>query len=149
MKAAVFKEFGAPLVVENLPDPTPSPMELVLRVEACGICGTDLHMSENRTAEGGWRLLKSGCVLGHEFSGEIVEIGKGIDVSWKKGDRVAALPWIGCGSCSTCSLGRPYRCTSVLMRSSLELPGRMPSFAALVLMRFSTYQITRGLKMVH
>ena len=76
MKAAVFKAAGSPLVVETVPDPIPDPSELVLKVGACGICGTDLHMSENRSAEGGWRLLKPGCILGHEFAGEIVEIGK-------------------------------------------------------------------------
>ena len=128
MKAAVFKSFGEPLVVEDLPDPAPNPTELILRVEACGICGTDLHMSENQNVEGGWRLLKPGCILGHEFSGQIVEIGKSIGGKWKIGERVTALPWIGCGTCSACGLGRPYRCPSVLMRSSLELPGAYSEF---------------------
>ena len=78
MKAAVFKSFGSLLEVQEFPDPAPKSNEMVLKVKACGICGTDLHMSDNRTAEGGWRLLSPGCVLGHEFSGEIVEIGRGV-----------------------------------------------------------------------
>ena len=128
MKAAIFKTFGSLLEVEELPDPKPKSNELVLKVEACGICGTDLHMSENQTAEGGWRLLKPGCVLGHEFSGEIVEIGRNVEGNWNKGERVTALPWIGCGMCVTCRLGRPYRCSSVMLRSSLELPGAYSEF---------------------
>ena len=120
MKAAVFKSFGSLLEVQEFPDPEPKSNELVLKVEACGICGTDLHMSDNQTAEGGWRLLSPGCVLGHEFSGEIVEIGPGVGEEWKTGQRVTALPWIGCGKCGPCRLGRPYRCSSVMLRSSLE-----------------------------
>ena len=115
-------------MVEELPDPTPKPNELVLRVEACGICGTDLHMSENRSVEGGWRLLKPGCILGHEFAGEIVEIGKGVEGDWRNGERVTALPWIGCSTCAACRQGRPYRCASVMMRASLELPGAYSEF---------------------
>jgi Threonine dehydrogenase and related Zn-dependent dehydrogenases len=128
MKAAVFKSFGSLLEVEDLPDPEPKSNELVLKVKACGICGTDLHMSDNRTAEGGWRLLSPGCVLGHEFSGEIVEIGRGVGDEWKTGQRVTALPWIGCGKCEPCRLGRPYRCSSVMLRSSLDLPGAYSEF---------------------
>lgn len=128
MKAAVFKSFGSLLEVQEFPDPEPKSNELVLKVEACGICGTDLHMSDNQTAEGGWRLLSPGCVLGHEFSGKIVEIGPGVGEEWKTGQRVTALPWIGCGKCGPCRLGRPYRCSSVMLRSSLELPGAYSEF---------------------
>ena len=128
MKAAVFKAVGSPLVIEKLPDPAPMEKELVLRVEACGICGTDLHMSENKNSEGGWRLLEPGCILGHEFAGEIVEVGKCVDGNWRKGDRVTSLPWIGCGTCAACRQGRPYRCPSVVMRASLDLPGAYSEF---------------------
>jgi len=128
MKAAVFKAVGSPLVIEKLPDPVPREKELVLRVEACGICGTDLHMSENKNSEGGWRLLEPGCILGHEFAGEIVEVGKRIHGNWSIGDRVTSLPWIGCGTCAACRQGRPYRCPSVVMRASLDLPGAYSEF---------------------
>ncbi|MBM10075.1 MAG: alcohol dehydrogenase [Magnetovibrio sp.] len=128
MKAAIFKSVGRPLVVEEVPDPKLLSTELMLKVEACGICGTDLHMSENENTEGGWRLLEPGCVLGHEFSGQIVEVGGEVEGHWKKDDRVTALPWIGCGTCAACIEGRPYRCPSVLMRASLELPGAYSEF---------------------
>ena len=57
MKAAVFKAPGAPLVIEDVPDPTPGPSDLILKVRACGICGTDLHWSESRDGSAGWRAL--------------------------------------------------------------------------------------------
>ncbi len=128
MRAAVFRSVGSPLKIEKSPDPLPNPTELVLRVEACGICGTDLHMSENKSSDGGWRLLEHGCILGHEFAGEIVDVGQKASKIWRKGERVTSLPWIGCGTCASCIEGRPYRCPSVLMRGSLELPGAYSEF---------------------
>ena len=110
MKAAVFKAAGSPLVVETVPDPTPDPSELVLKVGACGICGTDLHMSENTDATIGWRVLPPECVMGHEFSGEVVEVGREAKGDWRTGERVTALPWIGCGECGLCRSGRGFRC---------------------------------------
>ncbi len=123
MKAAVFKAAGSPLVLEEVPDPTPEASELVLKVGACGICGTDLHMSENTDPGVGWRVLPPGCVMGHEFAGEVVEVGSQARDRWSKGDRVTALPWIGCGECADCRAGRGFRCAQAKMRASLELPG--------------------------
>ena len=57
MKAAVFKAPGAPLVIEDVPDPTPGPNDMILKVRASGICGTDLHWSECRDHSVGWRVL--------------------------------------------------------------------------------------------
>ena len=123
MKAAVFKAAGSPLVVETVPDPTPEPSDLVLKVGACGICGTDLHMSENTDATVGWRVLPPECVMGHEFAGEVVEVGREVKGDWRIGDRVTALPWIGCGECALCRSGRGFRCASAKMRASHKLPG--------------------------
>ena len=76
MKAAVYKQPGTPLVIEEVADPVPGADDLILKVKACGICGTDLHWSEGIDPAAGWRDLSSGSVMGHEFSGEIVEVGK-------------------------------------------------------------------------
>lgn len=122
MKAAVFKAAGEPLVVEDVRDPAPGPSELVLKVRACGICGTDLHWSENRRTDVGWRVLEPSAVMGHEFAGEVVEVGREAR-GWKVGDRVCAQPFIGCGSCPACLAGRAYRCPQVTNRASLSLPG--------------------------
>jgi (R,R)-butanediol dehydrogenase / meso-butanediol dehydrogenase / diacetyl reductase len=123
MKAAVFKAPGTPLVIEDVPDPTPGPSDLILKVRACGICGTDLHWSESRNGNAGWRALDPDTVMGHEFAGEIVEVGRDVRGQWRVGDRVCAQPFIGCGRCAHCVAGRAYRCEQVRMRATSELTG--------------------------
>jgi (R,R)-butanediol dehydrogenase/meso-butanediol dehydrogenase/diacetyl reductase len=125
MKAAVFKAPGAPLVIEDVPDPTPGPSDLILKVAACGICGTDLHWSESPDggAHAGWRRLEPGAVMGHEFAGEVVEVGRELRGQWHVGQRVCAQPFIGCGLCAHCTSGRGYRCEQVATRSSAALTG--------------------------
>ena len=104
MKAAVFKKLLAPLEIETVPDPTPGENEVVVEVCRCGICGSDLHITEDPIfgAQPGW-------VLGHEYSGRIAAIGKGVDRA-KVGDRVAVFPVHGCGKCATCLAGTPAWC---------------------------------------
>jgi (R,R)-butanediol dehydrogenase/meso-butanediol dehydrogenase/diacetyl reductase len=104
MKAAVFKALGAPLEVETVGDPVPAPDEVLIRVGRCGICGSDLHMTEDPIFG-----LPSGTVLGHEYAGEIVETGAGIE-HLHKGDRIAVLPIRGCGRCASCLAGQPAWC---------------------------------------
>jgi (R,R)-butanediol dehydrogenase/meso-butanediol dehydrogenase/diacetyl reductase len=104
MKAAVFREPGKPLSIEYVPDPRAEPGRLVLRVAGCGICGSDLHMSELR--------LAPGMVMGHEFAGVIAQVGRGAG-DWKVGERVCALPLIGCGSCVHCLTGTLALCAKV------------------------------------
>ncbi|MDX2233515.1 MAG: alcohol dehydrogenase catalytic domain-containing protein [Hyphomonadaceae bacterium] len=98
MRAAVFKETGRPLAVETLLPPKPGPRDLILKVRACGICGSDLHMTESGTM----MPLLSGAVMGHEFSGEVVEVGSALAGSWKEGARVAGFPYLCCGDASPC-----------------------------------------------
>ena len=82
MKALIY---GGPhqLSLADLPEPSPGPGEVKLRVKACGICGSDVH---GYTGESGRRT--AGQVMGHEFAGEIVGLGTGVD-GWKEGQRVA------------------------------------------------------------
>ena len=84
MKAAVFLAPGKPLSIEHVDDPICGDNEMIIRVKQCGICGTDLHASD-----GGSMEPPTGTIFGHEFSGEIVEIGKNINSSWKIGDPVS------------------------------------------------------------
>ncbi|WP_439813819.1 zinc-binding dehydrogenase [Zavarzinia sp. CC-PAN008] len=105
MKAAVFKGAGQGFVVETVADPVPGPGQLVLKVHHCGICGTDLHSTEDGPA-----CVAAGKVLGHEFCGEVVGLGAGTEGAWKEGARVAALPTIGCGTCAACLAGTPIWC---------------------------------------
>src|SRR6185369_9884808 len=83
MKAAVFKALRQPLEVETLPDPTPGPGDVIVKVGRCGICGSDLHISEDPIFG-----VPPGVVLGHEYSGEVVEVGREVS-RVKTGDRVA------------------------------------------------------------
>lgn len=89
--------------VSEMPDPTPGPDELVLRVDACGICGSDLKARHN---------MPRGLVMGHEFAGEIVAVGSSAADRWRIGQSVASLPIIGCGACPACLAGEPSHCTT-------------------------------------
>ena len=104
MKALVFDAFGKPLRATDRPDPAPRADEVVLKVCRCGICGSDLHMTEDPTFG-----LAGGEVIGHEFSGEVLEVGPDV-TGLKPGDLVAAAPLKGCGQCAACRAGEPAWC---------------------------------------
>jgi (R,R)-butanediol dehydrogenase/meso-butanediol dehydrogenase/diacetyl reductase len=129
MKAAVFKQAGAPLAIEQVADPKPGATELLIAVGACGVCGTDLHWTENRDTSGGWRELAPGCILGHEFAGEVLETGAECKNQFRPGDMVCALPFIGCGRCAACISGRVFRCAHVDTRASQTLAGAYAEYA--------------------
>lgn len=107
MKAAVFKAIGQPLAVETVPDPVPESTELVMKVSFCGICGTDLHATRE-----GLTTACCGQILGHEYVGEIVEVGSEAQGNWQVGDRVCAMPFIACGRCLPCAAGRFFECAN-------------------------------------
>ncbi len=104
MKAAVFKGPGRGLAIEERPDPVAQPGEVLVRVKRAGICGSDLLMTSGEGAQ-----LASDSIVGHEFCGEVVAVGAGVD-HIRAGDRVAPLPFIGCGHCPACHAGTPHRC---------------------------------------
>jgi len=95
----------------TVPDPTPRPDEVVLKVRACGVCGSDTHCYEH-DADG--YVLFSGpvrmpCIVGHEYTAEVVEVGPEIR-NLRKGDLVAAEGMLYCGVCEACRTGRPNQC---------------------------------------
>ena len=108
MKAVVFKELGTPMVIEDRPDPEPMAGEVIVKVHRCGICGSDLHLTEP-----GGHTASCNSVLGHEIAGEVVALGKGVS-HLKTGDRIAALPLSGCGQCPACLAGEPSWCANGL-----------------------------------
>jgi len=122
MKAAVFKEVGQPLSLESVADPVPEPGELVMKVSFCGICGTDLHATRE-----GLTTACCGQILGHEYVGEIAEVGKGADGNWKVGDRICAMPFIGCGRCLPCAAGHFFECANKKV-SGVDDPGGFAEF---------------------
>ena len=110
MKAVITQGLHRPLRVDSLPDPVPGPGEVVLKVARCGICGSDLHMTED-AAYG----IKPGEVLGHEFAGEVVALGSGV-TGLANGDRVSAIPLAGCGRCPACLAGEPAWCAEFTLQ---------------------------------
>lgn len=109
MKAAVLKEIGTPLVIEEIPTPEPGLGQVLIRTEACGVCHSDLHL-----AEGDWDLLRPATkiplILGHEVAGIVEKLGEGV-TELKVGDRVG-VPWIHwtCGECEFCKEGKEELC---------------------------------------
>jgi propanol-preferring alcohol dehydrogenase len=105
MDAMVLQEVGRPLVKQRLPLPQPAPGQLRVRVEACGVCRTDLHVSD-----GDLPGAKLPLVLGHQIVGLVDELGSGAE-HVSPGDRVG-IPWLGwtCGECSYCLGGRENLC---------------------------------------
>jgi (R,R)-butanediol dehydrogenase / meso-butanediol dehydrogenase / diacetyl reductase len=104
VKAAVFQALRQPLTIESLADPVPGEGELVVHVGRCGICGSDLHITED-AAFG----AQAGDVLGHEFAGEVVALGKGTQ-GLALGDLVAVSPLKSCGHCDFCRAGEVQWC---------------------------------------
>jgi propanol-preferring alcohol dehydrogenase len=110
MKAALLKQAGQPLVLEDIEAPRPGPADVLIRTRACGVCHTDLHL-----AAGEWRLSKLPLVLGHEVAGEVVEVGTAV-ASLKPGDRVG-VPWVysTCGTCEWCTSDREPLCPAIVV----------------------------------
>src|SRR5437762_8914413 len=109
MRAAIIDKPGS-VRVGNVPDPAPEPDELIIRVGACGICGTDLHV-----AEGEFPPTPYPIVPGHEFAGEIVAVGSNISqgkgtTNLTVGTRVAVDPSLFCGHCDFCRAGHGNLC---------------------------------------
>jgi (R,R)-butanediol dehydrogenase/meso-butanediol dehydrogenase/diacetyl reductase len=114
MKAAVYTG-DRTVAVEERPVPVPSAGEVVIAVEYCGICGTDLH-----SVMEGWG--RPGAILGHEYSGRIAAVGPGVG-GWAVGDEVTAEPGRVCGTCEFCAGGRPSLCREYM---ALLLAGAWP-----------------------
>jgi propanol-preferring alcohol dehydrogenase len=108
MRAAVVPSLAAPLEIRELPTPSPGPGQVLVKIEASGLCHTDIH-----AAHGDWPVKpKMPLTPGHEGVGRVVEVGAG-DSPVAVGDRVA-LPWLGyaCGHCRYCVSGWETYCQS-------------------------------------
>jgi 2-desacetyl-2-hydroxyethyl bacteriochlorophyllide A dehydrogenase len=104
MLAAIVEQPGS-IRVGTVGDPAPGDGQVVVPVGACGICGTDLHI-----ADGHFPPTPYPIVPGHEFAGEIVEIGRNVAGGWRSGERVAVDPSLFCGRCRPCQAGRGNLC---------------------------------------
>ena len=110
MKAAVFHSAHQPLVIEDIPTPTPSAGEVLIKVAGCGVCHTDLHYIDHGVPT----FKKPPLVLGHEVSGTVAGLGAGV-TQWKEGARILLPAVYGCGHCSMCRTGRENICEQMMM----------------------------------
>lgn len=106
---AITKQRPEPgLTVSEVPTPACGPLDVLIRVHHAGVCGTDLHIADwDEWAQG---RIRPPVVLGHEFAGEIVEIGSDVDDAFVEGQLVTAEGHIVCGHCRQCRTGNAHIC---------------------------------------
>ena len=105
MKAMVLDRPGEPLRLAELPVPAPGPGQVLVKVTACGVCRTDLHVVDGDLTE-----AKLPIVPGHEIVGQVVQAGPGVE-TFEQNQRIG-IPWLGwtCGRCRFCRSGRENLC---------------------------------------
>lgn len=113
MKAAVLRSVGSPLVIEDLPMPHPRAEEVLVKVAACGVCHSDLHVAK------GELKFPVPCVLGHEISGVVAEVGPGVQ-GFVPGDAVVSSFILPCGRCPSCARGRDDLCETFFAMNRLK-----------------------------
>lgn len=119
MRAVVCVAGGTELT--EVPDPHPGPGDVVVEVAACGLCGSDVHAIERG-------LTTEGQILGHEFGGRVVEVGREV-TGWRVGQAVAVDPLGSCGTCAECRKGLPFRCQAA-PNLGMTAPGGYAQFVA-------------------
>lgn len=112
MRGAVLEDYGAPLSIEERETPEPGPEEVLLEMEACGICRSDWHAWQGDYAwlEGG--RVERGNILGHEPAGTIIEAGQDVE-NYSEGDDVVVPFNVVCGKCRNCRDGNSHMCENI------------------------------------
>jgi len=110
MKAAIFHGPDRGLTIDEVPDPTPGPGEVLVRVRACGVCHTDLHYLDHGTPT----FKPPPMILGHEISGTVEALGEGVK-HLQVGDPVLVAAVVSCGECRACRNGRENICERGIM----------------------------------
>ncbi len=107
MQAMVLEAPHTPLKFREVPTPRPGPEQVLIRVQACGVCRTDLHIVDGELTE-----PKLPLIIGHEIVGTVAAVGGKVE-KFKVGDRIG-VPWLGhtCGRCRYCRRGRENLCDS-------------------------------------
>ncbi|TAM88750.1 alcohol dehydrogenase [bacterium] len=117
MRAMVLESFGAPLQLRELPDPEPGPGDAVVRVQACGVCASDLKI-----VSGALTGTPLPHVPGHEIAGVVSAVGSGVS-SPRVGERVACYFYLSCNRCLNCRTGRGTVCLALAGRIGFEVDG--------------------------
>ncbi len=127
MQALVKEKPGPGAALKEMPVPQAGPGELLVRVKATAICGTDVHIYEwTKYAQ---ERIKTPMVFGHEFAGEVVSVGAGV-TSFRPGDHVAGETHIPCGHCEMCLTGREHICRDMKILG-VHVPGIFSEFAVI------------------
>lgn len=115
MRAAVLTAPGTPLSVQEIQTPRPHRDEILIRVAACGVCHSDLHVMHGSIP------FPTPAVLGHEVSGTVVQLGQGVDrPDLQVGQQIVCAFLMPCGRCSYCAEGRDDMCTEFFERNRLK-----------------------------
>ena len=117
MKAAILKEYGKPLMLEEVARPRPRASEVLIKVRACGVCGTDV-----KTRDGKKTGIKLPLIMGHEIAGEVVEVGADVN-GIRVGDRGVIHFYLTCGECVFCRSNRETICARPLGRFGFSVDG--------------------------
>ena len=120
MKAAVLHG-ACDIRTESVADPVLEAHGIIIKVEACGICGSDLHVYKQHG--------KEGTIFGHEFSGIVAEVGANV-TGIKPGERVTAVGFRPCGKCFWCKQGKSHRCSDMALLG-YQFPGAMAEYVAI------------------
>lgn len=133
MKAAVLEQAQQLMVIQDVPDPSVGINDVLIKVRACGVCHTDLHIVDGILAALG--LDPFPLIMGHEIVGEVEQVGSDV-THVKPGDRVAAYWQFGCGHCHYCLSGKEQTCiTNLTVRgphqAGITLPGGYAEYVAI------------------
>ncbi|MFC1958998.1 alcohol dehydrogenase catalytic domain-containing protein [Chloroflexota bacterium] len=110
----VLEKFGEPMVLRKVPEPPIGPEDILLRVKACGLCGTDIKIYNGEV-----KTVKLPRIPGHELAGEVAKLGTGVE-GWRVGDHGVVHIYMPCGNCYQCRQGRENDCTRQLKRIGFE-----------------------------
>lgn len=113
MRAALLERPQTPLVLSDVPRPEAGPREVLVRVRACGVCHTDLHLADGLFKTLGYDPFP--LIPGHEIAGEVEAWGSEVS-GWRQGDRVAVYWWHSCGRCACCLAGEEESCLEGLAK---------------------------------
>lgn len=136
MRAAVLADGGA-FDVGTVDDPEPGAGQLLLKVSACGLCGSDLKARS---------FMPAGVVMGHEFGGEVVGVGPATQ-GWHPGMCAAVLPVESCGSCSACQAGDVIHCATAALIGLGGSPGGFAEFV--VVPAASSFAVPSPVDLMH
>ncbi|MDP2776844.1 MAG: zinc-binding dehydrogenase [Anaerolineales bacterium] len=125
MKALVIKEFGGPLILEDVPIPQPGADEALIRVKACAVDQFDLTIRDGK-----FPTAKTPIILGHEIAGVVKSVGANVD-NIQPGDRVTSTLYLTCGRCRYCLTGRETICADFKGYVGIHTPGAYAEYTTI------------------